>query len=252
MQTYEKTGELIASARREKSLTQKQLASLLHISDTTVSKWERGKGFPDVSLVEPLCNALSLSVAALFGGEQQEVPPSAAVEALAANMLEETLAQRRAHQRQQRTVFLVALAVVLLIALPLLFLRAEAPPSLVGTYQYQPEEGSVPFLFLSLAVDWPDEDGCGTYSLYADSRLVEEGTYITNADGTFTLFGFYSDGTPRMFLLTPDKNGSIRLLLSGCADHPFLLDKLADIPGYIGYTYGDEEEYRIKLLPPLS
>ena len=249
MQNYEKTGALIAVARREKNMTQKQLAALLHLSDTTISKWERGKGFPDVSLVLPLCEALSLTAAELFAGERQQQPDP---NVLIADVLKESHVQKQRLQRQHTAAMLILLAVVLLIALPLLFLRAEAPPSLVGTYQYLPEENSVPFLFLSLAVDHPDERGKGAYSLYADSRLVEEGTYSTNGDGTFTLFGSYSDGTPRMFLLFPETDGSVRLLLSGYADHPFLLQKLADIPHYIGTTYGDEEEYRAKLLPPLA
>ena len=42
MKQYEKTGALIAAARKEKAMTQKALAQALHISDTTVSKWERG------------------------------------------------------------------------------------------------------------------------------------------------------------------------------------------------------------------
>lgn len=42
MKQYEKTGALIAAARKEKAMTQKALAQVLHISDTTVSKWERG------------------------------------------------------------------------------------------------------------------------------------------------------------------------------------------------------------------
>ena len=58
MKQYEKTGALIASVRKEKGLTQKELAVTLHVSDTTVSKWERGIGFPDVSLVEPLAERL--------------------------------------------------------------------------------------------------------------------------------------------------------------------------------------------------
>ena len=44
-----KTGTLIAARRKELGMTQKELAEKLHISDRTVSKWERGAGFPDVS-----------------------------------------------------------------------------------------------------------------------------------------------------------------------------------------------------------
>lgn len=65
-----KTGELIAAARKEKGMTQRQLAQLLHVSDRAVSKWERGAGFPDVSLLEPLSDALGLTVTALLRGEE--------------------------------------------------------------------------------------------------------------------------------------------------------------------------------------
>ena len=47
----EKTGALIRALRTEQGLTQKQLADRLHLSDRTVSKWERGAGCPDVSLL---------------------------------------------------------------------------------------------------------------------------------------------------------------------------------------------------------
>ena len=65
-----KTGVLIAAARKEKNMTQKELAEALHVSDRAVSKWERGAGFPDVSLLEPLADALDLSVLDLLRGEQ--------------------------------------------------------------------------------------------------------------------------------------------------------------------------------------
>lgn len=67
-----KTGALIAARRKELNLTQKVLAEKLHISDRTVSKWERGVGFPDISLLEPLADTLGLSVLDLIQGEPQE------------------------------------------------------------------------------------------------------------------------------------------------------------------------------------
>ena len=70
-----KTGALIAEARKARGLTQRQLAETLHISDRTVSKWERGAGFPDVALLEPLADALGLTVRSLLRGEAE--PPEA-------------------------------------------------------------------------------------------------------------------------------------------------------------------------------
>lgn len=66
-----KTGRLIAAARKERSLTQKELARMLHVSDRAVSKWERGAGFPDISLLEPLASALGLTVLDLLRGERR-------------------------------------------------------------------------------------------------------------------------------------------------------------------------------------
>lgn len=65
-----KTGQFIAKIRKEKEMTQRQLAEELCISDKTVSKWETGKGMPEVSLMLPLCEALGISVNELLSGER--------------------------------------------------------------------------------------------------------------------------------------------------------------------------------------
>lgn len=71
---YQKTGALIAAQRGELGLTQKELAKQLNISDRTISKWERGAGFPDISLLEPLADALGLTLSELFHGERTPEP----------------------------------------------------------------------------------------------------------------------------------------------------------------------------------
>ena len=65
-----KTGAFIRELRKERELTQKALASLLHITDRAVSKWERGLCAPDIALLEPLANALDTSIAQLIKGER--------------------------------------------------------------------------------------------------------------------------------------------------------------------------------------
>ncbi len=69
MNTYI-TGTTIRSLREGKKLTQSQLALLIGVSSKTVSKWETAKGFPDISLIEPLSKALGISVPELLSGEQ--------------------------------------------------------------------------------------------------------------------------------------------------------------------------------------
>lgn len=63
------TGAAIRALREKKRYTQKQLADLLCVSDKTVSKWENGRGYPDIALLEPLASALSVSVAELLSGQ---------------------------------------------------------------------------------------------------------------------------------------------------------------------------------------
>ena len=62
-------GAFIARCRKEKNLTQMQLAELLGITNQAVSKWENGRGMPEVSLLQPLCKALGISLNELFSGE---------------------------------------------------------------------------------------------------------------------------------------------------------------------------------------
>ena len=65
-----KIGKFIADERKRKGYTQKQLSEKLEISDKTISKWERGNGFPEVSLLLPLCNELEMTVNELLAGER--------------------------------------------------------------------------------------------------------------------------------------------------------------------------------------
>ena len=63
------TGDVIRRLRERKKLTQEELAERIFVSGKTVSKWETGKGFPDVSLLEPLARALDISVIELLSGD---------------------------------------------------------------------------------------------------------------------------------------------------------------------------------------
>lgn len=65
-----KIGKFIAQMRKEQNLTQRGLADKLSISDKTVSKWERGRGLPEVSLMLPLCGALGITVNDLLTGQR--------------------------------------------------------------------------------------------------------------------------------------------------------------------------------------
>lgn len=66
------TGATIKALREKKHYTQARLAELLGVSDKAISKWETGKGLPDITLMEPLSRALGVSVIELMAGEPTE------------------------------------------------------------------------------------------------------------------------------------------------------------------------------------
>lgn len=74
-------GAFVAQSRKEQGLTQKELAQRLNVTDKAVSKWETGKGFPDVKLLEPLAQALGVSLVELIRGERQQSDSLTAEEA---------------------------------------------------------------------------------------------------------------------------------------------------------------------------
>lgn len=66
----EKIGKFIAECRKEKGLTQIELANQLGITDKSVSKWENGVCLPDPSQYKPLCNILNITINELFTGQK--------------------------------------------------------------------------------------------------------------------------------------------------------------------------------------
>lgn len=67
-----KTGELLCSLRKEKAMTQKQVAEALQVSDRTISKWERGAGLPDVSLWKGISELYGVEMEKVLEGDLQE------------------------------------------------------------------------------------------------------------------------------------------------------------------------------------
>lgn len=64
-----KVGSLIYKLRKERGMTQKQLAEQLYLSDRTISKWERGAGCPDISLLAELSSLLGVNIEAILNGD---------------------------------------------------------------------------------------------------------------------------------------------------------------------------------------
>ena len=66
----EKIGNFILELRKEKNMTQQELADKIGVTDKAISKWENGRGMPDLSLMKPLCRELDISINELISGER--------------------------------------------------------------------------------------------------------------------------------------------------------------------------------------
>lgn len=63
------TGDTVKTLREKRKITQKELAEIIHVSDKTISKWETGKGLPDISMIDELAKALGVSITELLTGD---------------------------------------------------------------------------------------------------------------------------------------------------------------------------------------
>ncbi len=99
----QKLGEFIKEQRTNLSMTQKQLASEIHVTPQAISKWERGLGLPDIENIEALANAFHLSRAEILECriEQQDTNDDYIVD----NVLDETLALVRDNKKQTKKEF---------------------------------------------------------------------------------------------------------------------------------------------------
>lgn len=112
----EKIGSFITQQRKEKEMTQKQMGDALGVSDKTISKWECGKGMPDISIMIPLCELLDISVNELLSGEHltEEAYQGKAEE----NMVDLIKEQKKISKKQYITSILSALlGVITLVAI---------------------------------------------------------------------------------------------------------------------------------------
>ena len=97
----QKFGTFISTLRKEKGWTQRDLAEYLNVTDKAVSKWERGLGFPDIKTIEPLADALDVSILEIMRSEriqEEQVSANSAAEALA-SVIDVVTYQRKIERR---------------------------------------------------------------------------------------------------------------------------------------------------------
>ena len=133
----ESFGSFIAKLRRERKMTQQELAGQLHVTDRAVSKWERGLSYPDVTLLEPLAAALGTGVETLLTGQTTETAPTETESAALRSVLAISGEERR--QRRRRMTRCAVLAAVLVLVGALLAAMQHNGRLLVGERSVSPD-----------------------------------------------------------------------------------------------------------------
>lgn len=112
----QKFGKFILSLRKEKGWTQLELAEKLNVTDKAVSKWERGAGFPDIKMIEPLAEALDVSMLEIMRSEKisvQPIPMENATEAL--NNVIDVVDFQRKIERRNILIIITAIATIVML-----------------------------------------------------------------------------------------------------------------------------------------
>ena len=112
----EKFGAFVALCRKEKNMTQLELAQELKVTDKAVSRWERGKGFPDISLLVPLAEALDITVLKLMNSERREKRMEDFSEENIKDMVIHVAAIEKKNQRDDRLITWIPVPVALITA----------------------------------------------------------------------------------------------------------------------------------------
>ena len=119
-----KLGQFIAEIRKEKEMTQAELAAKLHVTDKAVSKWERGLGLPDINSIEPLAEALGISVAEVMQAERFSADHI--TEQHASEMLTNAFDIVKQQRKTERTHILLILSAVMTVLILLILGPMEA------------------------------------------------------------------------------------------------------------------------------
>lgn len=128
----EKFGKFIAACRMDNHMTQKELAQKLQVTDKAVSRWERGKGFPDISFLVPLSEALNISVPELMKSERDDTKREVFSAGEIRNVLTSASQMEKQNKKEARLLSALISPVTVIVALGVVLL--EKGSLLVGLW----------------------------------------------------------------------------------------------------------------------
>ena len=128
----EKFGKFIAACRMDNHMTQKELAQKLQVTDKAVSRWERGKGFPDISFLVPLSEALNISVPEMMKSERDDTKREVFSAGEIRNVLTSASQMEKQNKKEARLLSSIISPVTVIVALGVVLL--EKGSLLVGLW----------------------------------------------------------------------------------------------------------------------
>ena len=127
----QKCGEFIAELRKEQNLTQKDLASKLNVSDKAISRWETGKGFPDIDSLHALSKFFGITINELLAGENAEIKT---IEEIAEENIISAITEAEKNKKTKKTTITLSIIVSLILIIPLFKGSIESIIELLGKY----------------------------------------------------------------------------------------------------------------------
>lgn len=127
-----KFGSFIASVRKEQQMTQAELAQKLQVTDKAVSKWERGLGFPDINTIEPLADALGVSVLEIMKSER--IPEQEVSAVVASDVLMDAFELARYQKKLERKHIIAIIVLVAIIPMVIFLIDNMTIYGFLGVY----------------------------------------------------------------------------------------------------------------------
>ena len=140
-----KIGKFILELRKEKGMTQQELASRLGVTDRAVSNWENGRRMPDVSLLKPLADILGISVNELFVGEK--IPEEKKLSTSEENLLETLQTANKVDKKSRKLLFLLVVVVLLLCFIVFVHFQSTYPKINVDDLEVYVGESDEEYVF---------------------------------------------------------------------------------------------------------
>lgn len=146
----QKFGAFVAACRKERNMTQADLAIKIQVTDKAISRWERGVGFPDINTIEPLANALGISVLELMKSEKLKTNQITGEDAT--ELITDTLSIVKSQRKQERKMVALILGITFVFVAFILFF---------DNMQWQADE----IFFFGAGVVFPLACICGSIAL---------------------------------------------------------------------------------------